>query len=332
MAQKRPHSSHQTSSTDIFQSDPIHDRASTFIALFSPTIPAKTLQNHRAISAASHRIAAWRLPSRQLTLGGKPPRFDVGHDDDGEKGAGIRLGRLLEADGIVGNLAVGRWWGGVMLGPSRFTWIEQSAKEAIMKWAMGQVASELPTKKVKTLQAAQIGVSGTAVSAAPKPVQAEAHSRGELIDELERRDRNIGVLRDLLKEKKDKLEGTTSPQASPAKVVDYKTMPMSRLLALDRVRDATLTYILKQLDKVDQEQKEEDELDAAFEQVAKQEEQRKNEEAFAEMENIAKEEEDQEAFAEMERIARELENDANEKELDQQPKSPQGPKTPERAI
>jgi hypothetical protein len=181
----------------------------------------------------------------------------------------------------------------------------------------------------------KLGQAESSNSAAPatvphRPDEVDGATKDKLIDELERRDRNIVVLRDLLKVKKDKLEGAASPSASPAKIPDYKTMPMSRLLALDKARDATVTYILKQLDKVDQQQREEDELDAAFEQVAEQEERKKDEQAFSEMEKITAEEEDEEAFAVMEQIAREMEEEASSKEASRDSNNQESPRTPKR--
>lgn len=238
-----------------------------------------------------------------MTLAG-PPKFDVGHDDDGEKGAGIRLGRVLEALGVTGSVVVGRWWGGVMLGPVRFTWIEECAKEAIGLWRSSTEEADIDGggKRVKI----DMPVA--------KPVQ-DGRTKEILISELQARDGSITVLRDLLRKKKDKLEGVTSPSASPAKVQEYGSMSISRLLALDKARDATLAYILKQLDEVDKQQKEEDELDAAFEQVAEAEEKRKDEAAIKEM-LATEQEEDDEAFDEMERIAKEIEEESKMKELE----------------
>lgn len=53
-------------------------------------------------------------------------------DDDGESAAGGRLLKLLTivgAENVV--LVVSRWFGGVLLGPSRFTHINNAARELL---------------------------------------------------------------------------------------------------------------------------------------------------------------------------------------------------------
>ncbi len=80
-------------------------------------------------------MAAWRKPSKQRALSKNLPRlFETGSDDDGERYAGKKLERVLEEAGVEGAVVVARWYGGVLLGPVRFTHIEECAREAIGKW------------------------------------------------------------------------------------------------------------------------------------------------------------------------------------------------------
>lgn len=52
--------------------------------------------------------------------------------DDGEKFGGEHLIKVLREEGITDVLVVcSRWFGGTMLGPARFTHIEESAREAL---------------------------------------------------------------------------------------------------------------------------------------------------------------------------------------------------------
>lgn len=74
---------------------------------------AEVLSDPR-VARATHNCVAWRvrLPSGALA---------ADNDDDGEEKMGARLAQLLEdmgADNVV--LVVSRWFGGVLLGPSRF--------------------------------------------------------------------------------------------------------------------------------------------------------------------------------------------------------------------
>ena len=102
MSNKRPRSpspSPATSSeSSIFISDAIVDRTSTFIGHFSPTSPAKVLIKLPELEEASHRIAAWRFPSPQRTIGPTSKvLYETGHDDDGEKNGGRTLEKLLDS-------------------------------------------------------------------------------------------------------------------------------------------------------------------------------------------------------------------------------------------
>jgi Uncharacterized protein family UPF0029 len=183
---------------------------------------------------------------------------------------------VLEEENVVGAVVVARCYGGVMLGPARFRWIEQVAREAVhrFKEADKEVQRQQSEggggdgrgKRVKVsddsrgVVAATVGTASTMLSGGiPK-------ERQTLIKELKDRDQNIIVLRNLLEEKRVRLNGLgSSPKpVSPMKIVDYDSMPLSRLQALDKARDASVAFLLKELDKVDKEQAEEDELNEAF--------------------------------------------------------------------
>jgi Uncharacterized protein family UPF0029 len=289
MAQKRPHSPPPAS---IYSSSPIHDRSSTFKAVYSPTLSARSLQSLSSLATASHRIAAWRVPSKQSTLDAKlharagsinnVTLHDAGHDSDGERGAGRRLEKLLMDEGVEGALVVGRWYGGVMLGPIRFSHIESVAKAAIRNArADGSNAAALKRARIASPRV------GTATK---KPIDLEAAAKQKLdiMEVLKERDANIIVLRQLLEDKKAKLEGRASSSVTPSKSLIYARMPLPAIKALEKVRDATVAYLLKELDKVDEAQREEDALNAAFLQVEESSEQKRK--------TVNEEEEDQRAW------------------------------------
>ena len=55
-------------------------------------------------------------------------------DDDGESAAGGRLLQLLQNTSVENVLVVvSRWYGGVKLGPARFTHINNAARDLLVK-------------------------------------------------------------------------------------------------------------------------------------------------------------------------------------------------------
>ncbi|KIV78830.1 hypothetical protein PV11_06440 [Exophiala sideris] len=282
MSQKRPFSQDADEDSDsdqVFRSSPILDRSSTFIAHFHPlghtnttlggkpvplTSTVKTLQSHPDLASADHRMVAWRRPSTQRTLapstvvGVSHAIYTTGSDDDGEKYAGKKLERVLIDLDVQGTVVVARWYGGIMLGPVRFTHIETVAREAIMMWKAQQDHDS--AKRQKLQQDA-----------------ADEATRARLVKVLSERDNSIVVLRGLLAEKTStataKPEATqteaadassqtqtqplTQTMTSPStiKKIDYSVMPLQTLRQLEKARDATLAFILKQIDKAEEEEK-----------------------------------------------------------------------------
>lgn len=276
MSLKRPHSPSPPptptggSTRSLYRSGNITDRSSTFTAVFSPTHTPTQLQSLADFQTASHRISAWRRPSSQRTL--LPSRqhssstttttttttvLDTGHDDDGEQYAGKRVERVLTDCGVEGVLVVARWYGGVLLGPVRFTHIENVAREAVEAWRKEQAAAgEVKRRKV-----------------------ADERERERLLRILPERDTSVEVLRALLAEKsaggrreRGNIAGSTvsgsqddddgagggakkqsassaSVTASPKKPpVDYASMPLVRLRQLEKAKDASIAWILKGID------------------------------------------------------------------------------------
>ena len=221
------------SPTPIFTSSPIEDRSSKFIAFYSPILAAKELQAHTEFKSASHRVAAWRKPSSQRSLNAQR-LLETGHDDDGEKYGGKALEKVLVETDVEGAVVVARWYGGVLLGPVRFDHIKNCARDAIMQWSQDR---ERSAKKAK--------------------VREDEVEKERLIQTLPERDQSITVLRDLLAEKKNQQSSSApSGESSPAKTPNYATLPLATLQKLEQVRDATIGWILKQIEKVEQTQAE----------------------------------------------------------------------------
>ncbi|OCK84154.1 ribosomal protein S5 domain 2-like protein [Lepidopterella palustris CBS 459.81] len=243
MSRKRAYSPSSPSPVDmlseIFRSAPIEDRESIFVAAFSVSLSHKALQALPDFKSATHRIAAWRKPLRQNSLvSGSLPLYDTGCDDDGEMYAGKRLQNVLENMHVEGSVIVARWYGGIMLGPVRFTHIESCAKEAVRKWETASVkARDTEAQKRRKME--------------------EDAFRAELEESLRERDKSIFVLRRLLAEKSSEIEksGTTA-ETTPVtpKTLDYSSLSTQALRRLDKARDATIAFILKEIDKIEEQQ------------------------------------------------------------------------------
>lgn len=148
---------------------------------------------------------------------------------------------------------VARWYGGILLGPVRFTHIENCAREAIEKWKMSTAAREpadYPAlQKRKALEGEGEGE--------------EENRRSTLAKVLEERDHNISALRGLLREKTgeastgkadEEPSGTRDASVTPTKPVNYSAMPLQALERFEKARDATISWILKEIEKVEEQQ------------------------------------------------------------------------------
>ncbi|CAL1711430.1 unnamed protein product [Somion occarium] len=130
-------------------SQEIRDRGSIFIGnIFRATSPDEARKAVaylkdviHAKRRATHEIAAWRcmaLKANKTGLGG-PDDFEVtsGSDDDGEKYAGGRVLKVMQAEGVLDAVVVvSRWYGGEMLGPIRFEHMETCAREVCRSFAL----------------------------------------------------------------------------------------------------------------------------------------------------------------------------------------------------
>ncbi|KJE88491.1 hypothetical protein CAOG_00141 [Capsaspora owczarzaki ATCC 30864] len=127
----------------ILSGDAYTERKSVFVAHVATVhseaqvslVRSELLQN-RKIAAATHNIMAYRI-HRPAT-----GAFAQDCDDDGEDAAGGRLLQLLQlvdARNVV--VVVSRWYGGQLLGPSRFKIINNVARAQLSK--CGYIATDL---------------------------------------------------------------------------------------------------------------------------------------------------------------------------------------------
>ena len=141
-----------------------------------------------------------------------------------------------------------------MLGPVRFEHIERCAREAIAGAKAGSTINEPAAKRAK-LEASDD----------------DEHVRQRLIQTLGDRDESVRVLRGLLVDKQGVLallrygmddDRLQSKQGSPVKVQgSYEGMGAARLRTLEKARDATLAWILGQIEGVEREIEEVEELE-----------------------------------------------------------------------
>ncbi|KAK9901299.1 hypothetical protein WJX75_004648 [Coccomyxa subellipsoidea] len=117
--------------SDVIRSaEPFTERKSTFQAHLAPVTSVEDVEavmsallTNNKLQRATHNIMAYRihLPDNDTHL--------QDYDDDGESAAGSRLLKLLTivgAENVV--VVVSRWFGGVLLGPARFTHINNAAR------------------------------------------------------------------------------------------------------------------------------------------------------------------------------------------------------------
>ncbi|BGP20171.1 hypothetical protein JCM10213_000744 [Rhodosporidiobolus nylandii] len=142
----------------LIASDPLTDRLSTFIAHASPVTTALSAQNLQEYVRklrntshpveCSHEVLAYRIvapkPGKSGLEGEEDWTVRDAGEDDGEKGASAVVRECLKAEGAVDvGVVVSRLYGGVMLGPVRFTHIRTVATQAIQRLASAQALPSL---------------------------------------------------------------------------------------------------------------------------------------------------------------------------------------------
>ena len=132
-------------------SAPIIEKKSTFLArACTVTSPAHAracithlLATDKRACKATHNITAYRI--RTPASGSTDEVVYQDYDDDGETAAGGRLLHLLQLMDVWGVLVVtSRWYGGIKLGPDRFSIINNIAREAVIEggWTRGRIMKD----------------------------------------------------------------------------------------------------------------------------------------------------------------------------------------------
>ncbi|BFZ64006.1 hypothetical protein YB2330_005144 [Saitoella coloradoensis] len=241
-----------------YKSQPIYDRESIFTARFlpashplcttrSPTQLVQLIREHVSVEVADHHIAAWRLPplSNALTrsLGGvrKDGAAVMGHDDDGEKYAGVKLGKVLVEMSVTGVVVVSRIYGGTMLGPVRFEHIENCAREAIRLSLAPKIPSTIPTED-------------------------NADQEEALRKVLLGKDRTIAFLRHTIAELRSQSSPSSQPPSSQQDGARYAKIPLDRLERLLKARDAGIESLRRMIAEEEEKRRIEEE---AWDVVAK---------------------------------------------------------------
>ncbi|KAK9814487.1 hypothetical protein WJX72_006663 [[Myrmecia] bisecta] len=119
----------------IVHGEPFTEKKSTFQGHLAPVTSAQDVEavmaallQHNKIRHATHNIMAYRIhhPDKDT--------FVQDYDDDGEDAAGGRLLHLLQmVDARNVMVVVSRWYGGVLLGPARFTHINNAARQLLQQ-------------------------------------------------------------------------------------------------------------------------------------------------------------------------------------------------------
>lgn len=223
-------------------------------------------------------MVAARLPSSQRTLGASSDNggrtTQPVTDDDGEKGGSRAILAVMETARAMGVCVVGRWYGGVMLGPVRFRHIEAVAGDALL-----QGLHALPGPAARGLKRV-LEEGGSGEQDAVKKTKSVAREEEEkerkvLVAELRERDGSIVVLRELSISKTEQLARLDQPKDShqvvgatrgPEKHASssalstkvptqdsYDTMELSKLRGVERARDKTVSFLLKRIEGLEKD-------------------------------------------------------------------------------
>ncbi|KAF6229789.1 hypothetical protein HO173_011219 [Letharia columbiana] len=133
-------------------SSAVTEKKSTFVArACSVTSPAQAqaflahlLVNDKRTAKASHNPTAYRIRALSTAKSASEILYED-CDDDGERAAGGRLLQLLKIMDVWDVLVVvSRWYGGVKLGPDRFSIINNVAREAVVEggWTKSRIRND----------------------------------------------------------------------------------------------------------------------------------------------------------------------------------------------
>ncbi|KZO98060.1 UPF0029-domain-containing protein, partial [Calocera viscosa TUFC12733] len=135
---------------ELVVAEPIEDRKSVFVGRACrithpsqvPPVIAYLMSDRRISKAAHPVIHAWRCQVENV--------LHHGNSDDGETAAGGRIADLLKILDVNNVLViVTRYFGGILLGPTRFKRINQAARAALEEGGFLNTEDHPKTKKRK---------------------------------------------------------------------------------------------------------------------------------------------------------------------------------------
>lgn len=148
----------------------------------------------------------------------------------------------------MGAVVVARWFGGVMLGPARFEMMRSVAKDAV-----GQYKKTSHYNNTNNHHRGGEGKRAKLDSTIANE-SGMVRRKDVLVKLLRERDSSISILRGLLAEKKGVVGGQERPKTgfvAGVREVGYEGMELKVLERLEQVRDKTIGWILKEIEKVE---------------------------------------------------------------------------------
>ncbi|RKP01669.1 hypothetical protein CXG81DRAFT_25636 [Caulochytrium protostelioides] len=243
-------------------SDLIKDRGSTFLAV---AWACTAHPDRRAVRGhypdAAHYVLAWRyLAPRAGRRAGDPQQavFDAieGAEDDGEQWAGRRVLRLMQQYHVMDvAVCMVRYYGGRLLGPVRFTHMEQVTLQALRKGGfVAQLSAPAPAPAPVTAamggslpHASSPSTATAPVVAATAPAASGSASRSaappsaEHLRRLEALDHVVNMLRGIVAKRTKQLEVATASDAPRCeRLLRAREMSVRTLKATIATLDARL--------------------------------------------------------------------------------------------
>ncbi|KAI0251132.1 hypothetical protein BJV78DRAFT_1126719, partial [Lactifluus subvellereus] len=223
----------------------IQDRQSTFVAyIFRASTPeqARSAHSHvrRVVHAkcpASHEIMAWRCmvlkEGRTGLRGDDDFKIDEGSEDDGEQWAGGHVLKVMRSEAIMDAVViVSRWYGGIMLGPVRFTHIQDCAREVCQVFrvedeiqdcistlkSLDDILADLRHELARIKEAKSHPNPGSGSEARPRPTK-DYSTLQKSLDvikarrQISAREKSIESVKKLISEQREKSPALTSGQS-----------------------------------------------------------------------------------------------------------------------
>ncbi|KAJ3575057.1 hypothetical protein NP233_g1358 [Leucocoprinus birnbaumii] len=248
--------------TPIATSAEIRDRGSTFIAnIFIATSAEEALSHTKYVKhvlhanrKATHEIAAWRCMGVKpgcSGLGG-PEEFHVvsGSTDDGERWAGDRTLKVMQNLAVIDAVVVvSRWYGGTMLGPSRFNHIETCSAEVCRAFKRSEELRE----SITTLRTLDVLLEGLREELKALQQQQQANSKPStaIVGDSESQLRSSPHGKGFTPEKGNSRQDSGSAQLqAEKKKPDYSSVDLAKARRLIKARESAIKWVKDSLNNL----------------------------------------------------------------------------------